>query len=218
MRRIRTVRLSVAQQPREKFMSLASQHISFERLADLAERRLTPEESQMSQQHIAACDACGREWASLSNVIAAMRADTSEDAPRDLVFSVVSMFRAARPEKPSLARRVLAALSFDSAQRTPAYGLRSGATAAARQMLFNAEGYDLDLRVATKNGQIAVSGQVLGDDCAGSVALENETVSVQTALNDLCEFTLPPVPSGVYTLRLRLSGLEVEIPNLELNA
>jgi hypothetical protein len=129
------------------------------------------------------------------------------------------MFRAARPAQPSLMRRVLAALSFDSAQLTPAFGLRSGAPAATRQILYSAEGYDLDLRVAAQNGKVAVSGQVLGEAAGpGSVIIENDTEQAQATLNDLCEFTLPNVPAGVYTLRLQLSGLEVEIPNLELQA
>jgi hypothetical protein len=148
-----------------------------------------------------------------------MREDRSEDAPRDVIFSVVNMFRAARPAQPSLTRRVLAALSFDSSQLTPAFGLRSGAPAATRQILYSAEGYDLDLRVTLNGGQATVSGQVLGVDCAAaSVTLENETASARAELNALCEFTLASVPPGVYTMRLKTGDLEIEIPQLELNA
>ena len=171
----------------------------------------------MSQQHITACAPCANEWARLSNIVAFMREDRSEDAPRDVVFSVVNMFRAARPAQPSLVRRVLAALSFDSATLTPAYGLRSGAPAATRQILYSAEGYDLDLRVTVNGAQATLAGQVLGADCANAkVVLQNAATQTQTTLNDLSEFTLSAVPCGVYTLHLHIAGLELEIPDLTL--
>jgi hypothetical protein len=40
----------------------------------------------------------------------------------------------------------------------------------------------------------------------------------RAALNELCEFTLPPVPEGSYKLLLRLPGAEVQIPELDLRA
>jgi hypothetical protein len=39
-----------------------------------------------------------------------------------------------------------------------------------------------------------------------------------SSLNELCEFTLPPVPEGTYALRLRLNDTEIEIPELSLTA
>jgi hypothetical protein len=61
---------------------------------------------------------------------------------------------------------------------------------------------------------------VLGEDCVGGrIELEARSGQLTAAdLNDLREFTLPPVPTGSYTVRLRLGNVEVEIPQLELRA
>src|ERR671916_835931 len=91
-----------------------------------------------------------------------------EDAPPALVSGVVRMFRArrAQSEAPGLLRRLVAALAFDSSSLTPAFGVRSGQAAPARQLLFSAGDLDVDLRLAQGSEGWTVSGQVLGP-CTG---------------------------------------------------
>jgi hypothetical protein len=114
------------------------------------------------------------------------------------------MFRSRAAEaEPSLLRRVVAALSFDSMQPGLAYGVRSG-QAAARQMLYSAGDNDLDLRVQPVGDAWVVSGQVLGACTGGRVELKGTDAEVSAVLNELCEFTLPGVAAGDYTLRLLL--------------
>jgi hypothetical protein len=50
----------------------------------------------------------------------------------------------------------------------------------------------------------------------GQVELQGPTFQVQAALNELCEFTLPPVPPGTYTLSLRTPDAEIEIMGLDV--
>jgi hypothetical protein len=153
-----------------------------------------------------------------------MRADSSEDAPRDVLFNAVSLFRSRPPveaETHGLLRRLVASLSFDSGARRPAYGLRSGATsAAARQLLFSAGDLDVDLRLSPSGEGWAVSGQLLGECAAGRAELfaDEEAPAARADLNDLCEFTLPTVPAGTYTLRLTVGDAEIEVPGLSLQA
>ncbi len=199
-------------------MNLTFQHLPFEKLADLAEGRLTNDEQAAANGHVQACSNCSAQLARMERTINLMRADTAEDAPRGVVSSVVNMFRQRAAEsKPSLARRVLAALSFDSALGQPAYGVRSG-QATARQMLYSAGDNDLDLRITPTGETWVVSGQVLGQCTGGSVELRGLNAEAATALNELCEFTLPPLPTGTYTLRLLLNDVEVEVPELQLRA
>ncbi len=200
-------------------MNLTFQHLPFEKIADLAEGRLLAAEREAAEAHLSSCSRCAAQLARLERTINLMRSDETKDAPRDVLFSVVNMFRervAATPE-PSLVRRVLAALSFDSAQVSPAYGVRSG-QAAARQMLYSAGDNDLDLRVQPSGEAWVVSGQVLGQCTGGRVELAGSDTETAAELNELCEFTLPAVSSGSYTLRLRLGEVEVEIPELQLRA
>jgi anti-sigma factor RsiW len=200
-------------------VNLTFQHLPFEKIADLAEGRLLADERDAAQAHLSGCSRCSTQLTQMEQTLNLMRTDAAEDAPRDVLFSVVNMFASrAAAKEPSLVRRVLAALSFDSAQLTPAYGVRSG-QAVGRQMLFSAGDNDLDLRLQPSGEAWVVSGQVLGECTPGGrVELAGTDTKTAAELNELCEFTLPAVPSGSYTLRLRLSDVEVEIPELQLMA
>lgn len=207
-------------------MKLTTQHIPFARLADVAEGRIAAEDSAATERHLADCARCSRQLSELGRVTALMRADDSVDAPREVLSDTIRMFRARRAKEsaPGLLRRVLATLSFDSSALRPAFGVRTGQAAPARQMLFSAGGFDVDLRLAEGAEGWTVSGQILGASCEGSGRVEawaaaDDTQLVAGAdLNDLCEFTLPPVAKGAYTLRVRLAEIEVEIPGLDLSA
>lgn len=196
-------------------------HLPFAELADLAEGRLSSDESAASLEHVAACSRCSAKLVRLEQVVGLMRTDTAEDAPPALVSRAINLFRsraAAVSSEPSLVRRIMAALSFDSLQMSPAYGVRSGQEG-ARQLLYNAGENDLDLRVTPSGETWIVSGQVLGAQCAGGqIELQGASGISHAELNDQCEFWLPPVPAGSYQLRLRLGLTEVEVPDLELRA
>ena len=205
-------------------MRLTPKHIPFARLADLAEGR-APAEAAASEEraHLADCKRCAGQAAQLGRLAALMRADTAEDAPAALVADTVRMFRARRPSaarEPGLLRRLVAALTFDSSSLTPAFGVRSGQAAPARQLLFSAGDLDLDLRLAPGTEGWTVSGQVLGPCEGGEIELlgADGSPAARAALNELCEFALPAVAEGTYTVRLRFDETEVEIPELSLKA
>lgn len=186
----------------------------------MAEGRMAADERKVSSAHLSTCSRCAAKLTRLESVLGLMRKDETEDAPPQVVSRAINLFRtrAASP-KQSLLQRVVAALSFDSLQMSPAYGVRSGQAAAARQLLYNAGDYDLDLRINETNEGWVVSGQVLGEECAGGqIELEGGESVLKADLNDQCEFQLPAVPTGSYQLRLRLKDREVEIPQLELRA
>ncbi|HEY0378858.1 MAG TPA: hypothetical protein VGC87_18230 [Pyrinomonadaceae bacterium] len=205
-------------------MKPISKHLPFEELADLAEGRLAPEARAASLEHVNACSRCTSKLGRLEQVISLMRTDDGEDASPALVSQAINLFRARAARdasaSPSLARRILAALSFDSLQMSPAYGVRSG-QAAARQLLYSAGENDLDLRVTQSGEEWVVAGQLLGADCEGregSVELQGADRTSRAELNGQCEFRLPAVTSGSYTLRVRLGDELIEIPELELKA
>ncbi len=171
-----------------------SRHITFSKLVDLAEDRGAADERAASMAHISACSSCAGELRRLEQVMGLMRTDTS------------------------LLRRVIAQLSFDSINLAPAFGVRSG-QAASRQLLYSAEENDVDLRITAQDDKWVVAGQVLGQHCdGGQVEIQGEPGSAAASLNDLCEFKLPAVSPGSYTLRLRLTNLEVVVTQLELRA
>lgn len=204
-------------------MNLKAAHIEFAQLVDLAENRLTAEGRESLLAHTSHCQVCAGELARVNKVVGLMRSDTTEDVPRHVLANAVNLFRSrvATP-KSTLEQRVLAALTFDSTQSAPAYGLRSGASAAARQMLYTAGEHDLDLRIRQQNATSwLIAGQLMGE-CGdgGRVELRdaNDEIVASALLNETCEFALPAIPAGNYSLRLRFSGTEIEVTEVELKA
>jgi hypothetical protein len=121
----------------------------------------------------------------------------------------------------ALRQRILAALSFDSWAGAPlAAGLRSTGSA-TRQLVFSAEGRDVDLRITPQGAVFSIRGQVLGPDDAGTVALAPEPGSAGTAhppcpLDELGEFHLGSVAPGRYSLHLLLAAHEIVLPAFDV--
>lgn len=148
------------------------------------------------------------------------------DAPADWQRRALTAWRASASLSlaqavDALRQRVLAVLSFDSWAQSPlAAGLRStGST--TRQLVFSAEGRDIDLRISPSGERFAVHGQVLGPDDSGAVALAPEQVAAtvyETALDAMGEFHLADVAPGRYQLSLLLAGHEIVLPPFEVGA
>ncbi len=84
-------------------------------------------------------------------------------------------------------------------------------------MLYSAPATALDLRVTVQNDECVVAGQVIREGCAGAlVEISGAAGSAQVSLTELCEFTLPAVPVGNYSLVVKMLDIEIVIPELEL--
>lgn len=145
-----------------------------------------------------------------------------EDAPEALIQRAIGLWqpRAATAAGAGGAlQRWLATLRFDSAATgNVALGLRSSGVAATRQMLFSAEGRDIDLRIEPlPDRHWRISGQVLGPDAAGLAELRCGDAPVQqVAWNELAEFEFAPVQGEACVLTLRSDGWEIEVPPIGL--
>jgi hypothetical protein len=189
-----------------------STHISAETLANITEDRTT-EARQAATAHIATCSTCHDALRRLQQLILMMRSDRTIDAPRDVLASAINIFS---QEERSPLRRIVALLTFDSRNAGPAFGMRSF-PGASHQMLYSAEETDLDLRVTVQNDECILAGQVIGAGCAeGRVEISGVAGRSEATLNEVCEFELPPVPAGNYSLKVRMHDLQIEIPELEL--
>lgn len=190
-----------------------STHISVETLANIAENKATSEAQETAMAHISTCLTCHDTLSQLQQLILMMRSDNTTDAPRDVLASSINIFS---QEKRSPLRRIVALLTFDSRTAGPAFGMRS-LSSASWQMLYSAEEADLDLRVTVQNDECVLAGQVIGEGCAeGHVEISGMAGRSEARLNEVCEFTLPPVPAGNYSLTIRMLDREIEIPELEL--
>jgi hypothetical protein len=122
-----------------------------------------------------------------------------------------------REPAPGLVRRILATLKFDSSGLSPAFGVRSESSG-ERQLLFEAGEMRLHLQVSPAGEQWVITGQVLGPPASGEVELKSESGSTQAVLDDQREFVIPGVARGSYSMVLRLSDLELEVPEFKLGA
>ncbi len=123
----------------------------------------------------------------------------------------------------SLLGRAAAVLRFDSA--SPAgrdTGTRSRG-GAVRHLLFSAKGRDIDLRVSPSGARFALSGQVLGPDEAGRVALAPHVRGegtgprlVAAELDDLGGFHVDALRPGTYVVTLTLGDDEVALPPIDV--
>lgn len=160
------------------------------------------------------------------------RAVALPDAPPALLQAAIGLFAAsplAPPAHPGLQvlaqaalRQVMAVLSFDSWAVAPlASGLRT-LRAETRHLLFSAMGRDIDLRIAPAADHFVLTGQVLGPDEAGEVALwplgtdGPVDAAARTMLDALGEFRLEGVAAGRYRLGLRVGGDDIALPPIEV--
>lgn len=140
-----------------------------------------------------------------------------EDAPPALIRRAIDLWQPQAAPAPGLLRRLLATLDFDSATTSPlALGLRSGGAPAARQLLFSADGRDIDLRLvpstATAPLRWTLSGQLLGPDTGATAELQVGQHAARIALDELAEFRFELVPEGECRLTLRSGDWILELP------
>ena len=200
-------------------MNSITRHIPFSQLVDYVEGNLPLDMRTDLEAHAAACSRCFGELVQLERLVGLMRTDTAQDAPSSIINNAVDLFRkktVRAPTSSGLRSRILAALHFDSVGLAPAFGVRSGKPG-ARQLLFHAGVDEIDLRIEPAGQVWTVSGQVLGGSAANGRAILQGTSGIsQTALNELSEFTLPPVQAGTYKLILSLANVDVEIEEIRI--
>jgi anti-sigma factor RsiW len=202
-------------------MNIFQHHFSFERLADYTEERLPLEEQARVEMHLAACRRCSSEVTKLQRLIACMRRDTAHVTPLSVVQRAIQLFAAENAQMflaSGLRNRIVAVVQFDSLNMAPAFGMRS-ARPDARQILYRAGPYEIDLRIELGSQAWVVSGQVFGEAAAQDrVILQGEESTSESNLNDLKEFVLPEVQKGTYTLVLALKNMDVLIDNVRVGS
>lgn len=171
------------------------------------------------------------EWLAL-----VQRAITMPDVPPHLLQRALDLWqqrpgaqtKAVDEGRPAL-QRWLAVLAFDSWAAAPvAAGMRA-LPSEVRQLLYTADGCDIDLRVAPRGAaavvatDFALSGQLLGPFTEGRIEItgmggdgagqpDARVVPVQP----LGEFHVEGLHAGSYRITVRLGDTEIELPLLDV--
>lgn len=145
-----------------------------------------------------------------------MQRDDSVDAPADSIKWAKNMFRARVPARSaSIVERVIAVLTADLGGGKPVFGERSAGSAAARQMLFEAGGSAVDLRITSKGPKVNIRGQVIGDGFENAVAVLSGETRVTAELDANSGFEIA-AKKGAYSLTITGTGTEIVIEKLDL--
>lgn len=185
------------------------------------------EGSVLERTHISAhllsnCVSCNQSIDWLQKIESSMATDHSFDFPESVIALAVTRFREWTGTAAATApiRQFFAKLLFDSFEVSQLADVRSSAGAASsRQMLYRSDGYDIDLRfeLSPENNTEQLIGQVLPESWDATELLQfrvqllqNGTVVSATHTNARGIFTIVPLTSGTYDLR-------VSVPDGEIN-
>ncbi len=199
-------------------MSQNSLHIEFEKITDLITGMLSSAEQRELAAHLETCPDCAILKEQAQKNVEIMRSDRLEEVPPHILERTFALLREKKPTpaKPSLVDRIIAVLQTEDSILTPAFGLRSGQTNSIRRLWLTADMAEIDLRLEPAGEMWTVTGQVFGDFTGGEGVLQNDEAELHAPLSDLCEFSFTGVLPGVYKMTLRLTDVEIEIPEVKI--
>jgi hypothetical protein len=201
--------------------------LTFERLVDWVEDRLSPAEAEQVERQVAVADAATQ--AQVKWLRAFMRlGDTIVllAPPRQVRTYLTERFAdyAEARRQPGFFRRLAAALSFDSALHPASAGVRSGQSDGMRQFVFSTDVADIAVSLQRRPGdtRLDLLGQILPkeDDLALDVFAvqllrEDREVAIVMA-DELGEFLLESLEPGIYQLLLSTDSFEIDLPFLSV--
>ena len=125
-----------------------------------------------------------------------------------------------QPRRTNPARRLVAALAFDTRLQPQFVGLRAAATH-VRRLLFQAENIEVDLEMApsSTSNEIRLAGQVAArgaDPSGGILRLSTVDREWQAELDDSGEFWIENLVPGAYRLEILFRDRVVEVPVLPI--
>jgi len=177
------------------------------------------------------CPRCleNQQW--LADVVRLKAGDNSFDAPDEIIQWMVAQFKvqsAGFSSGPSRLRRFFAELVFDSLTTRRLADVRSeqagGEAAGPRQLLYHAEGYDIDLRFERTKGAESqeMVGQILPErkqaamPGAFTIRLLKDESEIERALTDASGmFVFARVPAGSFDLKIQAPEGEINISQID---
>jgi hypothetical protein len=190
-------------------------HLDSKTALDMADGTKNRLDNPSLDRHLAACNACSAEVQHWSTLVAWVRRAHLASAPAGVVPSAKSIFRDAR--RP--ARQVAATLIHDSLLQASAASLRAEARAfehaLSRQLVFQAEEFDIYVRISSSEDRHDLLGQILQRGRQGFVQTatlylrhDDERIA-SAAVNDLGEFEFHNVPEGTLSLQIDLPNITI---------
>lgn len=194
-------------------------------LLDYSRHLLAETEADAVKEHLLGdCGKCSENLRWIDEALRLAAEHRPVDLPEETIRSIVAWFKSQSAPASRTVRKLMANLIFDSLmpgqlafvrEETPA-----GQPPAGRQMLFQAEGYDIDLRfegVEDKTtedliGQILPNGEAQSVTAGVTVQLwREEQERMHTETDDQGLFSFRRIPSGVYDLKIQVAEGEINL-------
>jgi hypothetical protein len=197
-----------------------SEDMEFVALVDWVEGRLSEQETRIVEKQVAADSVTRANVAWLRAFALISEATVIASPPSEVRDTLVDRFEAYAEgnSQPSLLKRLVARLTFDS-DLQPALGLRAtGTPESQRQFIHSTEAADVAMNVRSRphDGLLDLDGQIFPMDSTdpgafGVQLLEGLSEVITTATNDLGEFSFEAVPHGVYEVVASSDRVEIHI-------
>lgn len=156
-------------------------------------------------------------------VVRWLSTSADEEPPSWVVNRAIRIAGQQRPEESprlSVWRRLVAALVYDNRLQPRMAGIRSAATDQPR-LLYQAGGIEIDLEVGSSSiaGRLRVLGQVMASEpdlVQAWVVAEGPSGRVESEVDQLGQFAIDGLLSGVHRVEIGLARDLIEIPAVEI--
>jgi hypothetical protein len=167
------------------------------------------------------CETCHATVSLLARLVAAAQADAQYEVPESAVHMARAIYALQRPERVEVLPRLLARLVFDSFREPAQAGVR-GQQRIARQAMYEAGEYCVDLRMEREHGTAAVAlvGQIV-NRAVPNQKVEDVPILLMTGKrivrrvrsNRFGEFQMEYEPGPPLTLHVAVerAGWEIEV-------
>jgi len=188
-------------------------HLTVDEALDLIEGRARESQITFWNAHSEICDDCRKRLETWREMHTRMGSLHLQDAPETLIRNAEAIFAApSRLRVPTL-RQVLASIVFDSFAQPAVAGARGAAT--TRQIVMQAETFDIHLKISGDPNQRRVTGQVLArgeSTFVGGAMLHlvrNGERFESTSVDKLGEFEFRGIPDGALSLQMDMPHLTI---------
>jgi hypothetical protein len=164
------------------------------------------------------CGRCVGELEAWRGVLGLLRTSNSFAPPPGVVQNAFAIFDGFQP-RPSAWQRLVASLTFDSRTQAGLAGARD-VRSDSFQLLFEAEGLDIDLLCERTVEGWRISGQAVAADAEGApgiAELSSREATTESEIDARGEFRLVDLAPGTYDLVLRAGGREVVLGGIALD-
>jgi hypothetical protein len=195
-------------------------------LWDFTRQLMSEAEAAAVREHLQTdCAACASDLLWVKEISELATRDRAPDFKADDIQNLVAWFKAQPLLQTPSARQWIAQLLFDSLRPQELAAVRNmtsvaPASSTGRQLLFHAEGYDIDLRFEAHDDLF--SEDLIGQVLAQSGALNEATVVLTRTLEAMKShrvahtdeqglFRFARIPSGFYDVTIRVEDEEINL-------